>query len=159
MRRTLTGIALVAATAALLAGCGSGGGDGKEVGAKQDTSTAPSPAASKPAGGQEATREVTFEVRGQGSTQVLWTAGDSKTEQVNLPWTKTTQLTVKGAELKVGSLVSVVPGSVTGSDGQLGRHPVSSRSTASRSRTTRAASRSRAASTSSSDCRQVTAVR
>jgi hypothetical protein len=115
VRRTVTGIALVAATAALLAGCGSGGGDSKGAGAKQDTSQAPS----KPAGGQEATREVTFEVRGQGSTQVLWTAGDSKTEQVNLPWTKTTQLTVKGAELKVGSLVSVVPGSVTGSDGQL----------------------------------------
>ncbi|MER7196528.1 hypothetical protein CG723_12590 [Streptomyces sp. CB01635] len=119
MRRTVTGIALVAATAALLAGCGSGGGDSKEAGAKQDTSKAPSHAASKPAGGQEATREVTFEVQGQGSTQVLWTAGESKTEQVNLPWTKTTRLTIKGAELKVGSLVSVVPGSVAASDGRL----------------------------------------
>ncbi|MFD3475302.1 hypothetical protein [Streptomyces sp. NPDC058695] len=119
MRRTVTGIALVAATAALLAGCGSGGGDSKEAGAKPDTSMAPSHAASKPAGGQEATREVTFEVQGQGSTQVLWTAGESKTEQVKLPWTKTIRLTVKGAELKVGSLVSVVPGSVTASDGQL----------------------------------------
>ncbi|RVU27836.1 hypothetical protein EOT10_06010 [Streptomyces antnestii] len=62
---------------------------------------------------------MTFEVQGQGSTQVFWTAGTSKTEQVKLPWNKTVQLAVKGAELKVGSLVSIVPGSVSGSDGRL----------------------------------------
>ncbi|MFF2503312.1 hypothetical protein ACFVTY_08055 [Streptomyces sp. NPDC058067] len=120
MRRTVTGIALVAATAALLTGCGSGGGGKAEAG--KDASNAPSQAASTPAGkpaGEEATREVTFEVQGQGSTQVFWTAGTSKTEQVKLPWNKTVQLTVKGAELKVGSLVSIVPGSVSGSGGQL----------------------------------------
>ncbi|MEU6659078.1 hypothetical protein [Streptomyces sp. NPDC046821] len=122
MRRTVTGIALVAAAAALLTGCGSGsgGGDGKQAG--QDASKAPSQAASTPAGkpaGEEATREVTFEVLGHGSTQVFWTAGDSSTEQVKLPWSKTIQLSLKGAELKVGSLVSIVPGSVAGSDGQL----------------------------------------
>jgi hypothetical protein len=61
---------------------------------------------------------VTLEVQGNGTSQVLWIAGTNKMEQATLPWTKMTKVTLEGAELKVGSLLSIVPQAVPGSGGQ-----------------------------------------
>ncbi|MEU1373711.1 hypothetical protein ABZ442_08605 [Streptomyces triculaminicus] len=127
MRKSATAMAL-AVTAALLAGCGGGaesGDGGGDGGAKTAATAAPS---AKPKGDAKAdgpavgpTREVTIEVAGgEGSTQVYYNLGDDNgAEQVSLPWKKTAKVTLKGAEIKAGSLVSVAPGSVKGSDGML----------------------------------------
>jgi len=114
MRRTVTGMALVMA-AALLTGCGgSSGGEGSgEKGSAAKSSAQPD----TDAGGEQATREVTFEVEGAGKTRIFYGAGTSEAENVTLPWTKTTEVTLKKAQLKVGMPVSIVPGSVKGDDG------------------------------------------
>ncbi|MEE1940513.1 hypothetical protein V1L54_14045 [Streptomyces sp. TRM 70361] len=123
MRRTvITGSALAVATVLLLAGCG-----GDEDAGKKDT---PSAGQSEQPGGEdggekdgakggEVTREVTLEVQGTGKTQIAYVAGSNATEQVTLPWSKTAEVSLTPAEQKVGVLVSVLPGSVQGPDGQL----------------------------------------
>ncbi|GAA2451125.1 hypothetical protein [Streptomyces macrosporus] len=142
MRKTVTGLALVAATA-LLTGCGGDGGDkGAEAGKKDGAAASAGPSAGEGrqdeesressggasegssgggadgSKGGEVTREVTLEVDGDGKTQVHYTAGTDKTEQVTLPWSKTVELSLTPAEQKVGVLVTIVPGSVMGENGQ-----------------------------------------
>ncbi|MET9800265.1 hypothetical protein [Streptomyces sp. NPDC006368] len=123
MRRTVTAVAL-AVTAALLTGCGSDNGNAKgktggDSGKAPETtrSAPPTPAAG------EATHEVTLEVRGTGSTQIMWHAAGSGFEQQTLPWSKTETVELTAAEQKVGYLLSVVPGSVKGADGMLKQAP------------------------------------
>ncbi len=113
MRGTFTGVVLAAAAAALLTGCG-GSGHPQKAASAAATSAKPS----ADAHGQQATREVTLEVRGTGRTQIYYTTDTNHSEQVTLPWKKTTKVTLVGAELQVGVPVSIVPGSVQGSDGQ-----------------------------------------
>ncbi|MEU5811357.1 MULTISPECIES: hypothetical protein [unclassified Streptomyces] len=131
MRKTVTGLALLAA-AALLTGCGSD--SGKESGAKAGdagakgaaTSQEVAPAAKTPdarTGGDSATHEVTLEVSGQGRTAVMYNAETSGFEQQTLPWTKTETIKLIGAEQKSGRLLTVVPGSVQGADGALQQAP------------------------------------
>ncbi|OEJ31550.1 hypothetical protein [Streptomyces subrutilus] len=124
MRRTTTGTALGAAAAAavLLTGCGSDtpkpAADNGKPGASQ------SPASSAPAaksGG--ATHEVTLEVGGTGKTAVMYSGVDSGFEQQTLPWTKSGTVELTAAEQKVGYLVNVVPGTITGADGKLQQAP------------------------------------
>lgn len=119
MRRTMTGVTAVtacAAAAVLLTGCG--GAKPKPAG----ESGGPEPAASAPsapakAGG--ATHEVTLEVGGTGRTAVMY----SGFEQQNLPWSKSGTAELTAAEQKVGYLVNVVPGTITGADGKLQQAP------------------------------------
>ncbi|MEU9231814.1 hypothetical protein [Streptomyces subrutilus] len=120
MRRTRTGTALGAAAAAavLLTGCGSAtpkpAADHGKPGAAQ--SPAPSAPAAKSGG---ATHEVTLEVGGTGKTAVMY----SGFEQQTLPWTKSGTVELTAAEQKVGYLVNVVPGTITGPDGKLQQAP------------------------------------
>ncbi|UGY92839.1 hypothetical protein [Streptomyces gobiensis] len=121
MRKTVGGIALVV-VAALLTGCG-GGADEDSAGKKDDTAKSPVESTADDARGGKETREVTLEVQGDGKTQVFYVAGTTKSEQVTLPWKKTTQVTLEGVQLKVGIPVSIVPGPVQGSDGQFKAAP------------------------------------
>jgi hypothetical protein len=113
VRGTFTAVVLVAAGAALLTGCGGGGSHPQKA-----TAPARSAKPTADAHSQQATREVTLEVRGKGQTQIYYTADTNHSEQVTLPWKKTTKVTLVGAELQVGVPVSIVPGSVQGADGQ-----------------------------------------
>ncbi|GAA2409835.1 hypothetical protein GCM10010420_43080 [Streptomyces glaucosporus] len=149
MRRKVTGLALAAAAALLAGCGGGGGedtgaepgkkdgaaeasarpsaGDGQQDGGAEESSDGASGGSSEDgaeggsggSGGGEVTREVTLEVGGDGRTQVFYTADTNKTEQVTLPWSKTVELSLTPAEQKVGVLVTIVPGSVQGDDGQL----------------------------------------
>ncbi|MFE2549355.1 hypothetical protein ACFXGI_12520 [Streptomyces sp. NPDC059355] len=132
MRRTVTGVALLVAAAALLTGCGSDGGnaDGKAKaspgadGGKPSAAQSPSAVPTASAGGKGgATHEVTLEVEGQGRTQVMYHADSSGFEQQTLPWQKTETVELTAAEQKVGYLVNVVPGSVNSADGSLQQAP------------------------------------
>ncbi|MFK0256583.1 hypothetical protein [Streptomyces sp. NPDC090445] len=127
MRKTVTGLALLAAVA-LLTGCGSdgkkdGGGKADGAGATGSVSQGASPVAKEPAaakGSGNATHEVTLEVSGQGKVPLMYNAETSGSEQqAVLPWTKTETVKLIGAEQKAGRLVTVVPGSVQGADGML----------------------------------------
>ncbi|MFF8288376.1 hypothetical protein ACF068_03950 [Streptomyces sp. NPDC016309] len=125
MRRTVTTTALVL-TAALLTGCGgSGSEDGPKPAGKP--SAKPSAAAGAPgaAGGDgPVSHQVTLEVRGTGSTLVYYNLETNKGEQVTLPWKKTATITLTTeAEKKAGTVVSVVPGSVTDGNGMLKAAP------------------------------------
>ncbi|WP_329203261.1 MULTISPECIES: hypothetical protein [unclassified Streptomyces] len=128
MRRTMAGMTACAAAVLLLSGCGS------------DTSEAPKtpkapanegkPAASPtaqpsapPAKAGGAKHEVTLEVGGTGSTLVMYSGVDSGFEQQTLPWSKTGTVEVSAVERKVGYLVNVVPGTITGPDGKLQQAP------------------------------------
>lgn len=116
----ISAAAAVALAAVLLAGCGSGDGDeaqddkGSTAGAQKSGGSGDTGAAvdEGTSGQASETRKVTLEVGGEGETQVYWTIGTNKSETVSLPWTKTKELTLEGAQLEVGALVSVVPGSV-----------------------------------------------
>ncbi|MFK0013875.1 hypothetical protein [Streptomyces sp. NPDC091027] len=126
MRRTITGPALCAAAALLLTGCGSaepkpagnGGGQQPQPAASQGQG---SPSAPAKAGG--AKHEVTLEVGGTGRTAVMFSGVGSGFEQQNLPWSKTDTVELTAAEQKVGYLVNVVPGTITGPDGKLQQAP------------------------------------
>ncbi|MFF9768266.1 hypothetical protein ACF1GT_16910 [Streptomyces sp. NPDC014636] len=112
MRKIITGTALLLA-AALLTGCGSGDGP----------STADKSASAKPqqnSGSGEVKHEVTLEVLGTGTSQVYYNLDTNKMETVKLPWKKTSTITLTtDAEKRIGTTVSVVPGSVPSSDGML----------------------------------------
>lgn len=130
MRRTVTGAAALVVSALLLTACGGGADDAGKDGSAPGGGNA-SEAPGKPADGAkdeagsgkeksgEVTRHVTLEVTGKGSTQIVYALGENGTEQVTLPWKKTEDITLTPAEQKVGSLVTLVPGSVRGSDGRL----------------------------------------
>ncbi|MET9882059.1 hypothetical protein ABZZ20_02675 [Streptomyces sp. NPDC006430] len=134
MRKTVTGVTLLVAAAALLTGCGSDGGNADGKAKSTPSSDAAKPAASQSAssgatadakgrakGG--AAHEVTLEVEGQGQTQVMYHADSSGFEQQTLPWKKTETVELTAAEQKVGYLVNVVPGSVKAADGSLQQAP------------------------------------
>ncbi|MFI9243885.1 hypothetical protein ACIGXF_15080 [Streptomyces sp. NPDC053086] len=112
MRKIITGTALLLA-AALLTGCGSDDGP----------STADKSASAKPrqnSGSGEVKHEVTLEVLGTGTSQVYYNLDTNKMETVKLPWKKTSTITLTtDAEKRIGTTVSVVPGSVPSSDGML----------------------------------------
>lgn len=120
MRKIITGAALVLTTTALLTGCGSD--DSPATADKPAKATQPK---AKPEGGSgEVKHEVTLEVLGTGTTSVYYNLDTNKFEQVQLPWKKSATITLTtDAEKKVGLGVSVVPGSVTGSDGMLHAAP------------------------------------
>ncbi|WP_437032790.1 hypothetical protein [Streptomyces sp. enrichment culture] len=139
MRRTTTVMALVAA-AALLTACGGGSDadDAKPAASGKDTAAAPEPAA----GGQDEaegtdaadgadddgadkTYEVVLEVGGSGSSSVYYVLGTNDMEQVTLPWKKSDSIALTGTQRKVGTIVSVVPGPVKQSNGQLAAAPCS----------------------------------
>ncbi|MFC5148926.1 hypothetical protein [Streptomyces aureoversilis] len=121
MRKIIMGAALVLTTA-LLTGCGSDDSPAKSE--KPAASTQPN-AKAKPEGGSgEVKHEVTLEVLGTGTTSVYYNLDTNKMEQVQLPWKKTSTVTLTtDAEKKVGLGVSVVPGSVKGPDGFLHAAP------------------------------------
>ncbi|MFF4742804.1 hypothetical protein ACGF3K_07910 [Streptomyces sp. NPDC047980] len=126
MRKTVTATALALA-AVLLTGCGDGsgkhsGGRSGEDGRAGGTQRTATPDAGGDAKGT-AKREVTLEVLGTGTAQVAYHLDTSKFEQVTLPWKKTATIELTAAEQQVGRLVSVVPGSIQGSDGLLQAAP------------------------------------
>lgn len=122
MRRT-PALTLALLTAALLvAGCGGGGGTEDDSPAKAKDASQGSPSKGEAKGSAEeksVPHEVVFEVGGKGTTQVMWNGNSNHFEEVTLPWTKKETVQLEGAELTVGVTLSVVPGSVTGSDGLL----------------------------------------
>ncbi|NSC20119.1 hypothetical protein FM076_02395 [Streptomyces albus subsp. chlorinus] len=111
MRRTITGAALIMA-GILLTGCGGDSGDGGKSEGKSASAAKP-----KKKWGPPETHKVTFEVKGTGSSQIGWAAGDNHFETADLPWKKTAQVTLQGAELKAGVQIYVTPQSVKGADG------------------------------------------
>ncbi|MDJ0345832.1 hypothetical protein QMK19_31645 [Streptomyces sp. H10-C2] len=114
MRKIISRTALVL-TAALLTGCGSDDGPPR-ADKSANASVKPKP----DSGSGEVKREVTLEVLGTGTSQVYYTLDTNKMEKVKLPWKKTSTVTLTtDAEKKIGTLVSVVPGSVPSSDGTL----------------------------------------
>ncbi|MFE9463835.1 hypothetical protein ACFYNW_09220 [Streptomyces virginiae] len=128
MRRTITAMTLCAAAALLLTGCGSAEPKPAPEGGKQQ----PQPAASRgegqgpapaPAAGGGAKHEVTLEVGGTGRTAVMYSGIGSGFEQQTLPWSKSGTAELTAAEQKVGYLVNVVPGTITGADGKLQQAP------------------------------------
>ncbi|MEU3355347.1 hypothetical protein [Streptomyces sp. NPDC037389] len=119
MRKIITGAALVLATA-VLTGCGS---DDSPAPADKPATSA-QPKAKAGGGSGEVKHEVTLEVLGTGTTSVYYNLDTNKMEQVQLPWKKTSTITLTtDAEKRAGLGVSVVPGSVTGSDGMLHAAP------------------------------------
>ncbi|MDT0449430.1 hypothetical protein [Streptomyces hesseae] len=121
MRKIIMGAALVLTTA-VLTGCGS---DASPAPADKTATSAQPKAKAKPeSGSDEVKHEVTLEVLGTGTTSVYYNLDTNKMEQVQLPWKKISTITLTtDAEKKVGLGVSVVPGSVTGSDGMLHAAP------------------------------------
>ncbi|WP_146228999.1 hypothetical protein [Streptomyces sp. NWU339] len=120
MRRAMT-ITVLIATAGLMTACGSGG-DAKKERADKGTATSSSKPASE---GHDKTYEVTFEVGGEGKSSVYYNLDTNRSEQVTLPWEKSDNLTLNSTERKVGITVSVVPGPVKLSNGQLAAAPCS----------------------------------
>ncbi|MFC9243791.1 hypothetical protein ACFT7S_06985 [Streptomyces sp. NPDC057136] len=121
MRKTLTATAFVLATA-LLTGCGGGEAESASE-SKGKTPTAQQSEKPKDSGSgavkQGAPHEVTIEVKGTGTGNVMFTLDDSGFEQVTLPWTKTATIAARGAEQQVGRLVIVTPGNMTRPDGKI----------------------------------------
>ncbi|MFG2992940.1 hypothetical protein ACGFZK_27210 [Streptomyces sp. NPDC048257] len=116
----MTGITVCAAAAVLLTGCGSA----KPQPAGDGGGPVPSPSASSaPAKAGGATHEVTLEVGGTGKTAVMYSGIGSGFEQQTLPWSKSGTAELTAAEQKVGYLVNVVPGTITGADGKLQQAP------------------------------------
>ncbi|APU39854.1 hypothetical protein [Streptomyces sp. TN58] len=126
MRRTITAVTLCAGAALLLVGCGGAEpkpapeGGKQQPAASQDKGQDPAPA---PAVGGGAKHEVVLEVGGTGRTAVMYNGIGSGFEQQTLPWSKSGTAELTAAEQKVGYLVSVVPGTITGADGKLQQAP------------------------------------
>ncbi|MCZ0209745.1 hypothetical protein OZK63_30550 [Streptomyces sp. UMAF16] len=121
MRKTATLTISLLAAAVVMTGCGS---EKKHASPAKTNEASPSTSASGGAKGSAsgtkgAPHQVVFEVGGTGAAQIMWNGNSNHFEQVTLPWTKTESMQLEGAELKVGVLVSVVPGSVKGPDGML----------------------------------------
>ncbi|MFB7181299.1 hypothetical protein ACFCYI_26785 [Streptomyces sp. NPDC056257] len=125
MRRTKTALSAMTLCAAvvLLTGCGSDAPK-PAVDSGKPAAASPAPASSAPpakSGG--ATHEVTLEVGGTGKTAVMYSGIGSGFEQQTLPWSKSGTAELTAAERKVGYLVNVVPGTITGADGTLQQAP------------------------------------
>lgn len=138
MRKSARAAALAAAVALVLTGCG---GSEESDDAKQDTeSSAPAESdgddgadsadgenandeqSGGDGGGDAVTREVTLEVSGDGKVVggVTYMLEAMKTEQLDeLPWTKTAELPLRGAEVKVGRAVTLTPPSMQDTSGRL----------------------------------------
>ncbi|MFA7767311.1 hypothetical protein [Streptomyces sp. NRRL S-448] len=116
----MTGVTVCAAAAVLLSGCGSA--EPKPAG-QGERPTASASASSAPAKTGGATHEVTLEVGGTGKTAVMYSGIGSGFEQQTLPWSKSGTAELTAAEQKVGYLVNVVPGTITGPDGKLQQAP------------------------------------
>ncbi|MER6255849.1 hypothetical protein ABT224_31310 [Streptomyces sp. NPDC001584] len=120
MRRTMTGVTVCAAAAVLLTGCGSA--EPKPAG-ESERPAASASGSSAPAKAGGATHEVTLEVGGTGKTAVMYSGIGSGFEQQTLPWSKSGTAELTAAEQKVGYLLNVVPGTITGPDGKLQQAP------------------------------------
>ncbi|MCX4693897.1 hypothetical protein [Streptomyces sp. NBC_01408] len=121
---------LCAAVAVLLTGCGSE--DPKAAGEGGKPAPTASPSATPPAGWGSssapaksggATHQVTLEVGGTGQTAIMFSGIGSGFEQQTLPWSKSGTAELTAAEQKVGYLVNVVPGTITGAGGKLQQAP------------------------------------
>ncbi|MFG2486782.1 MULTISPECIES: hypothetical protein [Streptomyces] len=124
MRRTktaVTGVAVCAAAAVLLTGCG--GAKPKPAGDGGGPVPSPSGSSAPAAKAGRATHEVTLEVGGSGRTAVMYSGIDSGFEEQTLPWSKSGTAELTAAEQKVGYLVNVVPGTITGPGGKLQQAP------------------------------------
>ncbi|QTD95827.1 hypothetical protein S1361_00645 [Streptomyces cyanogenus] len=119
MRKTATLTTSLLAAALLVTGCGSEKKDDSPAKASASPSTASSEAKGPSSRKKGVPHQVVFEVGGTGTAQIGWNGNSNHFEQVTLPWTKTETMQLEDAELKVGVTVSVVPGSVKGSDGML----------------------------------------
>jgi hypothetical protein len=121
MRKTAILTSSLLAAAVLVTGCGSEKKDASPAKASEASASASASGEAKgsPSGKKGVPHQVTFEVGGTGTSQVMWNGNSNHFEQVTLPWTKTESMQLEGAELKVGVTVSVVPGSVKGTDGML----------------------------------------
>ncbi|MFJ8677518.1 hypothetical protein [Streptomyces sp. NPDC093589] len=114
MRKIISGTALVLA-ATVLTGCG---GDNAPATADKSANTSVKPKSENGTGPVK--HEVTLEVLGKGTSTIYYNLNTNKGEQVKLPWKKTSTITLTtDAEKRIGTTVSVVPGSVYGSDGTL----------------------------------------
>ncbi|WP_404960669.1 hypothetical protein [Streptomyces sp. 147326] len=127
MRSTKTAMSAMTlcAAAMLLTGCGS---DAPKPAADSGRTAAASPApasSAPPAKSGGGTHEVTLEVGGTGKTAVMYSGIGSGFEQQTLPWSKSGTAELTAAERKVGYLVNVVPGTITGADGKLQQAPCS----------------------------------
>jgi hypothetical protein len=114
VRRRVSAAALVIA-GVLMTGCGGGSGDSGEGKAGDEKSSS---AKKKNKWGPPETHEVTFKVKGTGSSQIGWGSGTSHFGTATLPWKKTTQVSVEGAELKIGVPLYVTPQAVKGANGK-----------------------------------------
>ncbi|GHE34468.1 hypothetical protein [Streptomyces capitiformicae] len=117
MGRTLQSAAALVAAAVLLTGCG---GDSETTGTRADGDKASASASETPkAEPGKVTHEVTLQVGGEGTAQVMYHAATDGFDTQTLPWTKTETVELTDAHQAVGYLVSVIPGSVKGADGLL----------------------------------------
>ncbi|MFF8262784.1 hypothetical protein [Streptomyces virginiae] len=125
-RTTITAMTLCAGAALLLTGCGSAEPKPAPEGGKQQPAASQGEgkgSAPAPAAGGGAKHEVTLEVGGTGRTAVMYSGIGSGFEQQTLPWSKSGTAELTAAEQKVGYLVNVVPGTITGADGKLQQAP------------------------------------
>ncbi|MFD3755257.1 hypothetical protein ACFWVT_34535 [Streptomyces cyaneofuscatus] len=121
MRKTVTGIALAAAAAMLLTGCGSD--DGAKAGGSAADHAGDKAPSSQSASPEKGAHEVTLEVGGTGKVAVMYNAASSGFEEQSLPWTLTETVELTAAEQRVGYLVTAVPGTITAADGSLQQAP------------------------------------
>ncbi|MET8117569.1 hypothetical protein [Streptomyces prasinus] len=132
MRRAMTIMALVAA-AGLVTACGGSGADDKKPAADKGAAVSSKPTVDGQDETDEAdtadkadkTYEVVLEVGGSGKSSVYYVLGTNRMEQVSLPWKKSDSITLNSTQRKVGTIVSVAPGPVAQSNGQLAAAPCS----------------------------------
>ncbi|WP_433242669.1 hypothetical protein ACQPYK_38485 [Streptosporangium sp. CA-135522] len=111
---------LLAMVALTVAACG-----GTDEKASASPPAAPPASSQSPAGSpasETQAHEVTLEVNGKGKLYqpIAYFADTNGSESdVTLPWKKTVTIELTKAEQKAGYLVSVIPGSVRGSNGML----------------------------------------
>ncbi len=116
MRKAVGGAALVM-TAVLLAGCGVL--DSGSVKSHSGTSASDKQkSVKKDKWAPPETHEVTLEAKGKGTPQISWMADTNHFEKVTLPWKKTLQVKLKGAQLKLGVPLYVTPQAVPGPNGR-----------------------------------------
>jgi predicted small secreted protein len=96
MRKMIIGVAALVAVAALLTGCGSNSGTTEKDASNGEA--AASKSASPSAKAEEARHEVTLQVTGMGTTQIMYHAKSDGFGQQQLPWT----VELTAAEQKVG---------------------------------------------------------
>ncbi|WP_055688629.1 hypothetical protein [Streptomyces prasinus] len=128
----MTIMALVAA-AGLVTACGGSGADDKKPAADKGAAVSSKPTVDGQDETDEAdtadktdkTYEVVLEVGGSGKSSIYYVLGTNRMEQVSLPWKKSDSITLNSTQRKVGTIVSVAPGPVAQSNGQLAAAPCS----------------------------------